>query len=604
MAHVRIASDQGTEQPRRALLRMLLFGSLLGILSLAPLAPKVHAEPVDLDALPLEYLGPQLEILTTANADTTLHDVREGPLRKEFERPDKVIPSYGVTQPVVWARFTLSNRAEIPRAAIFVFEYAVADSVELYHPKPGSGSEADDRVSFAGDAVFDSQDVVAYKQPAFRLTVPPASEATYFVRVETTASQTLPISLETEGSFSDRAQREQLLFGLLFGAIGLFIVYTASLGALLRSTAAGWFSLYMISFAALLAIREGYLREWLGDAGVPYNTSLNLISVGLLFFFGAKLLREFLNVRRISRRDDLILKGLQYGALAWIPLAIAGTPLSGLVGLPVMGLGPIFSTTLAFRYWLRGAPNARYFAVGWAFAHANAVIDFGYIVGLIGYEPFMLGLMPISLAIATTFFAIALIEQAYDYQVFARIDPMTGLANRRHFAQHFDLERCALEQSNEPLSLIMIDVDEFKRFNDHYGHSAGDRALMALAPILTRNTRRRGDLAARYGGEEFVAILSRTNAENAQRMAEQIRADVEGLAIPHEGSAVGDVVTVSLGVATAIPRKGDNAADLLDHADVALYRAKELGRNRVAVAAPPDLTAEVDKPDEDASARI
>ena len=183
---------------------------------------------------------------------------------------------------------------------------------------------------------------------------------------------------------------------------------------------------------------------------------------------------------------------------------------------------------------------------------------------------------------------------------------MTGLANRRHFAQHFDLERCALEQSDKPLSLIMIDVDEFKRFNDHYGHSAGDKALMALAPILKRITRRRGDLAARYGGEEFVAVLSRTDAANAYRMAEEIRTEVEALGIPHEGSDVCAVVTVSLGVATAIPGVDGDASDLLDHADEALYRAKELGRNRVAVASLPASApageGQESKPDDDRAA--
>jgi len=547
------------------------------------LASPASGEVVATDALPLAHLGPHLELLTDVPPEATLGEVQAAYARGEFVRTNALIPSFGVQQPVVWARFELENPDPTPRTVVLVFEYAVADSVELMTPK----SSGNDDYAIAGDAVVDSANALAYKQPAFPIALPAGSRTLHYLRIETTASQTLPISLETEASFAARAQSEQLLFGLLFGAIGLFLVYTASISLFLRSASCAWFSIYVTSLGALVAVREGYVRQWLGDAGTTLNTPLNLVVLASLFFFGAKLLRDFLNVRRISRRDDWILRGLQYGALFWLPLALAESPWSALVGLPVMGIGPIFSSALAFRYWAKGVPNARYFALGWAFAHVNSLIDVLYITGAIGYAPFMQYLMPVSLGLATSFFAFAIIEQTYNYQTFARQDGLTGLANRRRFAEHLEAEWLALERDHDPVSIVMVDVDEFKRFNDRYGHVAGDEALRAIAPLLQNRARRRGDLAARYGGEEFVVLLSRTAPDHALRMAESLRMAVEGLAIPHESSGISDAVTVSVGVATGWPGHGTTAAELLDRADAALYESKEHGRNRVTMAAVP-----------------
>ena len=131
------------------------------------------------------------------------------------------------------------------------------------------------------------------------------------------------------------------------------------------------------------------------------------------------------------------------------------------------------------------------------------------------------------------------------------------------------------------LSLIFCDVDDFKAFNDTYGHQTGDNCLRSVARVLSSEIKRPADLAARYGGEEFAVILPNTSAEGAFHQAESFRSAIETLLMPHAGSSTGDYVTVSFGVATFVP--GDDAApeDLIAKADEALYKAKESGRNKV-----------------------
>ena len=173
-------------------------------------------------------------------------------------------------------------------------------------------------------------------------------------------------------------------------------------------------------------------------------------------------------------------------------------------------------------------------------------------------------------------------------EVLATVDGLTGIANRRRLDQALMQEWRRAARDGTEVSLALMDVDRFKLFNDRYGHQAGDECLRGVAGALAGTAQRPADLVARYGGEEMAALLPGTDARGAGDVAEGIRAAVEALAVPHEGSAPAMVVTVSVGVATATPRANDDPAAgvraLLAAADQALYEAKRTGRNRVVAA--------------------
>lgn len=164
-------------------------------------------------------------------------------------------------------------------------------------------------------------------------------------------------------------------------------------------------------------------------------------------------------------------------------------------------------------------------------------------------------------------------------------DGLTGISNRRHFEEVFDMEWRRATRTSSPLSVLMIDIDEFKGYNDTLGHQMGDDCLRRVAATLAGVLHRAGDLVARYGGDEFVAVLPSVDAEHALRLGEAIRSQVETLAIAHETShGLRHVLTVSVGVATASPTTSGAAEALLAEADKALYRAKDGGRNRVCAS--------------------
>jgi len=161
-------------------------------------------------------------------------------------------------------------------------------------------------------------------------------------------------------------------------------------------------------------------------------------------------------------------------------------------------------------------------------------------------------------------------------------DSLTGIFNRRYFDENIEKEWKKCVRENEPLSLIMLDIDFFKKYNDYYGHQEGDNCLKKVAQEIRISLLRPSDIAVRYGGEEFVVILPNTNINGAHRVAERIRRNIINLAIKHEASTVSEVVTLSQGIAE-MNNINDTVYDCLKNADKSLYKAKNNGRNTIEI---------------------
>jgi len=172
----------------------------------------------------------------------------------------------------------------------------------------------------------------------------------------------------------------------------------------------------------------------------------------------------------------------------------------------------------------------------------------------------------------------------FKLELLGNSDGLTGIANRRNFDTTLQLEWSRAQRSGIPLALIMLDVDHFKLYNDHYGHLAGDDCLRALARILVKEVRRSGELVARYGGEEFVILMPDGTLPTALEAAGRIQQALAALAMPHPQTPAG-MVTFSFGVASLNPSPVLDPEELIRQADLALYRAKALGRDRIEVAA-------------------
>jgi diguanylate cyclase (GGDEF)-like protein len=167
----------------------------------------------------------------------------------------------------------------------------------------------------------------------------------------------------------------------------------------------------------------------------------------------------------------------------------------------------------------------------------------------------------------------------------SRQDSLTGIANRRYFDSYLLSEVRRASRDREPLSLILADVDNFKAYNDCYGHQAGDDCLRQVASALKSVGKRPADLAARYGGEEFAMVLPGTTVEGAVDVAKSLVRAIEGMSIPHARSGVSNTVSLSQGIASLIPVQDTKPENIIELADQALYQAKQQGRNRYVISA-------------------
>jgi len=160
------------------------------------------------------------------------------------------------------------------------------------------------------------------------------------------------------------------------------------------------------------------------------------------------------------------------------------------------------------------------------------------------------------------------------------LDGLTGIPNRRRFDDFLQREWMRSIREGYQLSLVMMDIDQFKAYNDNYGHAAGDECLKRVAQQLYTMPHRPADFIARYGGEEFVSVLPKTDIEGALTVAEKMRLEIETLKIPHAYSSVSDILTISLGLSTIFPLKDLSPKILINGADKCLYESKKNGRNR------------------------
>ena len=175
---------------------------------------------------------------------------------------------------------------------------------------------------------------------------------------------------------------------------------------------------------------------------------------------------------------------------------------------------------------------------------------------------------------------LRIVEQMRIIEQLSMQDTLTGIPNRRRFDSHFAMEWSRSKRERTPISVLMVDVDHFKNFNDTHGHQQGDVVLKTVAATIVSSLKRPADLAARWGGEEFAVVLPNTPLDGAVHVAEQIRAAVEGVRVP--GASSQEIsVTISVGVASATPDSAHTGEDLIRQADAAMYEAKSAGRNRV-----------------------
>jgi diguanylate cyclase (GGDEF)-like protein len=501
--------------------------------------------------------------------------------------------NWGFSQPVFWVLVPLAF-PDRQQKWFLELAYPLLDRVDLFVKFPHSEWVA--KTPTGDMRPWGSREV---ESAAFHFHLP--NQATHvLLRLDTQGSMRFPLYLTSESALQSRERQQQFAFGLFFGAMLIMVFYNAVIFLLAREPA----YLYYMAILAMATLYQaamsgyGFMYVW-RSSGYWINQHIQPVSVGMVLWFICLFSRDVLDLKQVKPGAD---RALQWLGLSGLLLAVAGSVLSFSWLIHFTALWPlvvVFAVVASGVYAVRAkVRGAGIFILAW-------VMGF---VGVLVYSAQQMGVIPVSwptengvrLGILCNVTLLSFVLMSHlqqlkrekehlaktaeaNYQL-ALIDGLTGVPNRRAFDDRLSSEFERTQRDGTSMALLMVDVDFFKKFNDAYGHQAGDDALVRVALIMRNCLRRPTDSLYRYGGEEFAIILADTDATGADHIATRIMRSVRNLCVPHKESPHKQL-TVSIGIGLSRTKeKGDSIDQLLHRADVALYQAKRQGRNTTCLA--------------------
>ena len=506
--------------------------------------------------------------------------------------------------------------------------------------------EVDNSEPFArnGDHVPLSQRFLKHRYPVFLLPHSAIESGTLYLRISTGSSILISLSAWPRELYFSKETKLQAALGAFFGVMLIMALYNFGIWLFVRERSYLFYVAYTLVVSLYEASITGMGSLFLWGSSVWWSDHALVLSAVTSFIMAALFVNAFLDLKKNSYRTYNLVRMIvvTYCIFVVLVLFFRESTVAGIgqwVGIAV-SLGAFY---IGVKQWQRGNPAARYFTIAWTVLLLGTCT---YTLMLSGYLPqnlftesvqligIMLEVVLLSFALGermnrerqaskqATDVALHLakelnkaheekiksqievnitlekevtkrtydLKQAMDnlsvaneqLEALSQTDQLTGLKNRRYFDQCYGAEHKRCERNSLPISVLVLDIDFFKKINDNYGHLFGDECLKNVAFAIDKHTQRPGDIAVRYGGEEFIVLLPNTDVEGANLVAELIRKEVEAIRVEYDHKPV--PITISSGVATRVPSQGEQPDSLIKMADDALYMAKENGRNRVEVA--------------------
>ncbi len=490
--------------------------------------------------------------------------------------------SLGFNRSALWVRIPLD---QAPQQGQWVLEVTAAwmDRVDLFLPKTGGGRH---RMSTGLQ-----QPSAANRLGVFALAIPDDTPRTgyAYLRLQSVLSLNAGLRIWSQTKFVENTVADTYLFGALYGVMGAMFLFNLLVLLTTRDQVYLMYILYLLSIIAHQLCLQGQVL-FLPTAVWPMVPSISIAVSSSVFFFGAAFSRKFLNAKENAPLADILLRCGQAAAVVMLVLALTGQIWWGTWLVHSLALvGPLIAIAAGVKALTLGFRPARFYLLAWIVLLLGAMAWGAWSMGL---NIFLLprSLLTIAAAVESVLLSLALAdririmqherhmlaqrEQRYRY--LSLTDELTGLFNSRYFWSKLKSEIMHAHTVDQSLGLVLLDVDDFKLYNDTHGHTEGDKVLTVLGKLL-RKTVRLDDSPCRYGGEEFALILPRVDGRALREVSERARqALAQHVFQPDTGVRV--TVTVSLGTAQLQP--GEDARSLVKRADQALYEAKAKGKNQ------------------------
>ncbi len=515
--------------------------------------------------------------------------------------------SLGYIKSTLWLKFSIENHAVNSQNWLLLFDYPLLDEIEIF----SRNSQSSWQRQLLGDSLPFKQRPFAHRTFVSELNIKQNQRQDFYVKVKTSSSmQIRPAIISTKTFFSEQLTNE-MFYGVIYGIMILMAVYNLFLYLAVHDTSYLVYIFSVLSGSLFIMALNGHAYQYLWPESPRIaNTVVPLFSA-LWIVFTALFTQVFLETRYFAPRLFYLMNILITCAVGIVFLSLLQDyqlAIKVATGLALVNNILIIITSVVC--WRSGNRAARFLVVAWSvygLGVAMLVLSrYGLLAdNFVTHNSATLGLLfeiiMLSLALSDKYRVLTLKLESYAYELEAKVrlrtqdlevsnqrlkdqslsDPLTGLPNRRHFDQQFEIEWNQLLRDTKPLSILICDVDEFKNINDHFGHQFGDQCLQAIAQIIIKSIHRPKDIPARIGGDEFVVILPDTDLLGAELVGKKICHEIKQAGIPQAPDAQFTVATMSIGIATLIPDRNKNIKELFSLADRNLYKAKENGRNRV-----------------------
>jgi diguanylate cyclase (GGDEF)-like protein len=537
--------------------------SLGDSLSVTTLVP---GEPVN-----VAKLAGAIELLEDRAGDLDIQTVSALPPDAGFVAGSLAAVNVGFSRSVWWARFTLRNPGAQDRFVYLRQDYPLIDFVDLYDPAPDGGW----RVHSTGDRrPFSTRDVL-HRDFLFPLQVPAGADRTIYLRYESQGPIDINLALLDANELAGALSREQLAYGIYFGCVIMLLVWSGFVFIAVRDRAFLAYFAYVATFGLYMMVNTGFAFQYLWPDSPRWANTCLIVLLNLALITALQFSTEILRSKDYTPRLDKIARGLQLVALVAIGLiplfdyAVLVKPVTFLILIAV-----VFMLALGAVNLLAGSRPARFYVLAWGAFLAGSIIFLFKNFGLVPHTFLTQHSWQVGGLAEMILLSMTLSSRMNELKHQSRTDSLTLLGNRRLFDDRFPEEFVAAQELGKPLSLLVLDIDRFKAYNDRHGHAQGDEAIKMVAAALRRYARK-PSVACRYGGEEFCVILPNTGAKAAELVAERLRAAAQA-------ASPGDLgITVSIGYACLTGDEYPSPEKLFEAADAALYSAKDAGRNRV-----------------------
>ncbi|HED17528.1 MAG TPA: GGDEF domain-containing protein [Gammaproteobacteria bacterium] len=540
-----------------------------------------RSEPLDVASNNNEPIGHYAYFLKETTSPLSLKDAINAFSDEHFTRSKEAFLSFGIGSKAVWLRFDIRNRTNSTVSKRLMIKNSWIDKIDVYFLRNNQVAQS----YHTGDAQPFSVRPLENRFFIFDHVFQPGT-TTLYIRTATPDPMVLPVYLSSIDAFVDRQMLEAYSYGFLYGGIFVLLAYNLMLFFSLKSSRYLYYSFYLTFFLITNISYTGHGFMWLWPDSPRWQLWSNPVLMMAFAISGLLFATRFLNTKKyFPRLHRTVIYGSAGFAAMQVLAVVSGSHLAAL--LLAFFFIFVFSASMVFLGAISlyaGNKSAKYFLAA-SITHVSTSSVTALVVwGIMPYSILAYRAIDIGMMIDAILLAMALADQfrisrqgKIQAEKLAKVDPLTEINNRRAFYQFVRPIWSTGQRHKHDMSIILLDIDRFKRINDTYGHAHGDRVLISLATML-KNEIRAGDVLARWGGEEFVLFLPETRLDTAKSIAERFRKKISELCIQAGSDTL--FITVSLGVAHT--DKADMTIDkLITAADKQLYSAKEQGRDRV-----------------------